>query len=173
MRDCGDCTACCEGWLLSEKMRLYPGSGCDHCSDSGCGIYDERPETPCRSFECAWLMDQAGLPSEARPDLSGVILAELGEWGQWPVFSATPTSAAMKESTFTWLKSFCLDQNAAILFTELEVVDGEFTGRGQQKTFGPPAMLAALDSAGGAREFWELAREATDFRSDHDKARSS
>jgi len=49
----------------------------------------------------------------------------------------------MEDRTFTWLKSFCLDQSIAILFTDLEVIDGEFTGRGQQKTFGPPDMLAA------------------------------
>ena len=160
MRDCGDCTACCEGWLLSEKMALHPGSRCSHCTDNGCGIYDERPEISCRSFECSWLLNHAGLPTEARPDLSGVILAELGEWGQWPVFSATPTSAAMRDSTFTWLKSWCLEQNVAILFTELELVDGEFTGRGQQKTFGPPSMLVELASGGNAGDFWALTRNA-------------
>ena len=163
MRDCGDCTACCEGWLLSAKMKLYPGSRCDHCTGSGCGIYNERPETPCRSFKCSWLLSQAGLPPEARPDLSGVILVELGVWGQWSVFSATPTSATMEDRTFTWLKSFCLDQSIAILFTDLEVIDGEFTGRGQQKTFGPPDMLAELASAGDPDKFWNLAREATRF----------
>ena len=144
-------------------MKLYPGSRCAHCTGSGCGIYAERPETPCRSFKCSWLMSQAGLLPEARPDLSGVILVELGEWGQWSVFSATPNSAAMEDSTFTWLKSFCLEQNIAILFNELEVVNGEFTGGGQQKTFGPPDLLAELASGGDADQFWNLARGSEQF----------
>ena len=108
-------------------------------------------------------MSQAGLLPEARPDLSGVILVELGEWGQWSVFSAVTTSGTMKDSTFTWLKSFCLEQNIAILFNELEVVNGEFTGGGQQKTFGPPDLLAELASGGDADQFWNLARGSEQF----------
>lgn len=51
---------------------------CAHCVKHGCGIYAERPD-PCVGFQCAWLVSQgmgygAAMPSNARPDRSGVVI---------------------------------------------------------------------------------------------------
>ena len=49
-RQCGDCTACCEGWLHADidGIELKPGKACDHLCAAGCGIYARRPKTPAR-----------------------------------------------------------------------------------------------------------------------------
>ena len=58
MRECGECTACCEGWLPDESLDMYAGKACAHCRSEGCAIYETRPEEPCRTFKCAWLQDE-------------------------------------------------------------------------------------------------------------------
>ncbi len=49
---------------------------CLHVTDSGCGIYNERP-APCRAFKCQWLRGVLEVDGEVdlemRPDACGVI----------------------------------------------------------------------------------------------------
>jgi Fe-S-cluster containining protein len=48
------------------------GTPCSHQSESGCGIYHERPSV-CRSWFCLWVRDGRGLFDEQhRPDRLGV-----------------------------------------------------------------------------------------------------
>ena len=52
-RSCGNCTVCCEGWLVinTEEIKAYPGLACpDVKCGKGCGIYETRPNYPCRTF---------------------------------------------------------------------------------------------------------------------------
>jgi hypothetical protein len=75
-RSCGGCRACCvepsfvEGgsstWF--SKPRGVP---CPYLADTGCAIYEDRPDL-CRRFECEWLVN-AALGEELRPDRCGVI----------------------------------------------------------------------------------------------------
>ena len=155
-RECGACTACCDGWLISDMLNMRPGQPCRHRANEGCSIYEERPEKPCRTFSCLWLTEDFPLPETARPDQSGVILSRLGSWGPWPVLAATPTGEKFDPPTFDFLKLFCTRNNVAILFAELEMIDDSFTGRGWQKTFGPDDFMNALDSGDNADALWEL-----------------
>ncbi len=155
-RVCGTCTACCDGWLVSEVLDMRPGQPCRHRTIEGCAIYEERPEKPCRTFSCSWLTEDFPLPESARPDQSGVILSRLGNWGLWPVLAATPTGAKFDPPTFDFLKSFCTQNNVAILCVELEMIDESFTGRGWQKTFGPEDFVSALRSGDNVDALWEL-----------------
>ena len=156
MRICGECTACCDGWLVNESMGLRPGNACSHCSVKGCQIYDDRPEEPCQVFDCAWLKGDLELAEHDRPDLSGFILIEAGNWREWPVITATPTGAAFDEATFERLKDLCIDRNVALLYTELEQNGESYTGRGWQKAFGPPEFLTALQGGGETESFWHI-----------------
>ena len=74
-RTCGECTACCEGWLPNQvdEARISPGSPCRHCERGGCDIYELRPVHPCRTFHCDWLKNQ-NLPDWLIPSRSKVIL---------------------------------------------------------------------------------------------------
>ena len=76
-RSCGDCTLCCEGWLVNSAhgYDMWPGRKCQFVSLSkGCTIYDQRPET-CQKYECQWLFDKR-VPEWMKPSISGVILKE-------------------------------------------------------------------------------------------------
>lgn len=82
-RSCGECTACCEGWLFADvKIKdveyiVRPGNQCPMIVNHSCSIYhtDLRPLHPCRDYSCIWL-DNKEIPDHMRPDKSGVILTE-------------------------------------------------------------------------------------------------
>jgi hypothetical protein len=49
------------------------GAECPHCNpDSGCRIYDTRPEA-CRSYTCRFLLDE-GLDERWRPNRCGIVV---------------------------------------------------------------------------------------------------
>lgn len=71
-RECGGCTECCTH-LAVGQLNKPAGVRCEHLTDSGCGIYDERPDD-CRTFGCLWLASWQGVPERDRPDAVRVIL---------------------------------------------------------------------------------------------------
>ncbi len=73
-RDCGDCVACCTVLTVDTPDFKKPaGTPCTHLSSRGCGIHAVRPHI-CRTWFCAWRRI-AGLPNEARPDRSGLLVS--------------------------------------------------------------------------------------------------
>lgn len=76
-RFCNGCTACCEGWLWGSAHghNFYPGRPCHFMCESGCSIYEDRPEKPCKTFKCMWLTNQI-IPEWLKPNLSKVIVVE-------------------------------------------------------------------------------------------------
>jgi hypothetical protein len=79
-RVCGECKACCNGWLSADILGHKMGDGvpCRFLRPDGCGIYERRPEL-CRSFVCGWLKPGSPFPEHWRPDRIGVIIRE-GLW---------------------------------------------------------------------------------------------
>lgn len=69
-RPCGDCTICCEGWLLGDIKghKMYPGRPCFYSCSTGCSIYANRPYDPCQTFECLWKKSPEFIPEWMRPD---------------------------------------------------------------------------------------------------------
>ena len=83
-RECGGCTACCEGHLFGQAhgLQFYAGRPCHFKGKDGCTIYKDRPEDPCKTFKCAWLVDDRSVfPEWMRPDKSGVIV-QVKYWGE-------------------------------------------------------------------------------------------
>lgn len=73
-RECGDCTACCTELTVNTPEFAKPaGTPCIYLSDKGCGIHAVRPRI-CGTWFCAWRR-VAGLPDEARPDRSGLLVS--------------------------------------------------------------------------------------------------
>ena len=76
-RECGTCTKCCEGWLKGniKGHEMYPGKPCFFVEiGKGCKDYENRPQEPCKSFECGWItIDE--MPEEFKPSMSGVIMS--------------------------------------------------------------------------------------------------
>jgi hypothetical protein len=75
-RACGECTACCDGWVVGviEGHEMKPGTPCHFRGDHCCGIYERRPQHPCREFICGWLQPGNPFPESFRPDRLGVLV---------------------------------------------------------------------------------------------------
>lgn len=84
MRECGDCTKCCEGWLADQVRgkAFYPGINCHYLSTcgKGCTIYEDRPKTPCRDYECQWKKDPE-IPEWMKPNAINAIISPKRENG--------------------------------------------------------------------------------------------
>jgi len=79
-RECGECTACCEGWLTGEIRghKMMPGKNCHFLGCNRCTIYEERPQDPCRNFECGWLQNKNNIvPEWMKPSKSKVMIKEM------------------------------------------------------------------------------------------------
>lgn len=77
-RECGDCTACCEGVLCFEDVTTdnikYYADRSTPCTFLGnnCTIYETRGNV-CREFKCIWKSD-LGLPFSLKPNLCGFMI---------------------------------------------------------------------------------------------------
>jgi hypothetical protein len=73
MRECGDCTMCCQGHIYTEVNgeQIHPGNPCKHLS-SHCTIYKNRPDNPCKQFLCQWLINE-DFPLWLKPSQSNVM----------------------------------------------------------------------------------------------------
>ncbi len=84
-RECGSCIACCRDLaIVEEGFNKLPGKVCDHCTGSGCAIYESRPQL-CRTYHCGW-RTLPNMDESWRPDRSGILItldlrAESGEIG--------------------------------------------------------------------------------------------
>jgi len=73
-RDCGDCTACCDG-LLQHRVygnKMGEGVACVFLVDSKCSIYKDRPYS-CSFYQCAW--SQQLFPAWMKPNQVGVMIS--------------------------------------------------------------------------------------------------
>lgn len=72
-RTCGECNVCCTAMHVAA-LEKPPGMRCQHMSDIGCSIYEQRPAA-CRDWYCMWVRDTRGVFSDQeRPDRTGVFL---------------------------------------------------------------------------------------------------
>lgn len=117
MRTCGECKACCEGWLEGEVrgQKFFRGRPCSFISCNGCTIYEERPKDPCQSYTCLWLTSES-MPEWMRPDKSKVILTHKVEQGV-PYVYAMETSTKMDSAILSWIVQSCFNNNWNLRYT--------------------------------------------------------
>ncbi|WP_037520820.1 YkgJ family cysteine cluster protein [Sphingobium yanoikuyae] len=73
-RNCEGCTVCCTILTVDTPDFKKPaGVHCAHLVADGCGIHAVRPHI-CRTWFCGWRR-MKGLPEEARPDRSGILVS--------------------------------------------------------------------------------------------------
>jgi hypothetical protein len=145
-RQCGTCTACCEGWLSSRLLQMRPGQPCVHCTREGCAIYEDRPENPCVTFNCAWLQFPEKYPDDMRPDICGAIVRHDRSWNRWEATFAFPTGSAVPESTLERLKTYASQENIPLIFVEHVMESGKYTAV-KRTGYGPPDFIEAVNSA--------------------------
>jgi hypothetical protein len=148
-RDCGECTACCRGWLSTtiEGVRVLPGKPCHHSTASGCSIYERRPEHPCRSFNCAWLEDNSPLADDMRPDRCGAIVVFNRSWARHRIILAIPTGAEMPKETLDRVMALARAQKTPMLFVKNVFSDnGEYLGF-KNNGYGPPWFVELVKNS--------------------------
>ena len=94
-------------------MKLSPGHACQHISAAGCGIYETRPEKPCRTFKCAWLTEVDEFPDDMRPDISGTIPVHDRDWYDWKVLRLYPRVAVVEPEVLSLVCGLCKAQAIA------------------------------------------------------------
>lgn len=106
-RKCGKCNSCCIHLRIdTEELKKNPGVPCDHLAkDSGCSIYESRPQV-CRGFKCWWLLID-NIPNFLRPDKCGFIIVP--DNGSPRGLTITP----LKHHIQTFTSSSCLGFIAA------------------------------------------------------------
>ena len=76
-RSCDGCTKCCEGYLTGEIQGKQMGLG-QPCFlvqiGKGCNDYENRPEFPCKAFQCEWLINES-IPENLKPSFSNLIIS--------------------------------------------------------------------------------------------------
>lgn len=117
-RKCGDCKACCEGWLLDESLDMYPGKPCKHCTNAGCAIYEERPVNPCRTFKCAWLDRPEEYADDLRPDLIGAIILHNRPWEDFDTLRIAPTGDTVAPEVLERLRLHALQKEVPLLWVD-------------------------------------------------------
>jgi hypothetical protein len=156
-KQCYPCTACCEGWLEAEirGIRLSPMKPCAHLSDSGCGIYEERPEKPCRTFKCAWLQEEYNLPEHMRPSESGSIVLLDRNWEGRKVIRAIPVGEKIPTATLDWLMAFAREKSLPLIFYEYIMKDGKFSDK-RVVGYGPPSFVREVEAKVGLQDILNL-----------------
>jgi hypothetical protein len=116
-RECGTCTKCCEGWLTANIRghNMFPGKPCFFVEiGKGCKDYKNRPDEPCKSFECGWItIDE--MPEEFKPEQSGVILVfKNNNNNPYMVITKAPNNPT--SSFLSWAINFAMSKKLNILW---------------------------------------------------------
>ena len=118
MRQCNECTACCEGSLNTQvfEHEIYPGKPCHFLTAKGCGIYDKRPYEPCQRYKCAWLLDDGTkFPEWMRPDRAKAIPSMLSyidaDGSKKPCIRVSEHKGKLDSAILNWYFKFALENN--------------------------------------------------------------
>jgi hypothetical protein len=153
-RQCGSCTACCEGWIKAtvNGVTLSPFKPCVHRTDKGCNIYEERPANPCVSFKCGWLMDNSVLPDNMSPQECGAIIVLDRKWHDsnyidtLPMILAFPIGAKIPNNTLERLKNHSSKNEIPLIWYENIIKNGKFIRR-IEFPYGPLAFVESTRNA--------------------------
>ena len=126
-RQCGTCTACCEGWAAGtiRGHEMHAGLHCHFLIDKKCTIYEERPVSPCRNFVCGWLADDSPFPEEFRPDKIGVIVIRI-RWRAEPAYLLLSAGRDPDAAMIAWMEAFAMRTGRPFFYS----VGGEKIGFG-------------------------------------------
>ena len=157
-RTCEGCTACWDGWvrITIDGQEAWPGHPCPHSTGSGCAIYEDRPEDPCRQFWCGWMLPNSPLPDWMKPDRAKVMVlfAKLS-WQGLPVDVALPVGKRIPPRALNWLKAFAEREVRPLIWAECIEEDGELQKEQLFYAWGPPAFQQAVQQwQAEGRKLW-------------------
>jgi len=118
-RPCGDCAACCQGWLTTHALGhdIYLDHPCPYTDGHGCTIHAERPKDPCKIFFCAWAEQDSELPQWMQPNQSGVIvITNRMSWKKTPVDILVSTENDPDIRFIQWFQKRCVSQGKPFIY---------------------------------------------------------
>jgi len=139
-RECGSCTACCDGWVKGtiEGHDMFPGQPCFFRGRGCCAIYERRPADPCRNFVCGWLHAQSPFPDDFRPDRLGVLIIPI-RWRDRIAYILRSAGRDPDEALLGWMRAFSVKTERPFFYEQ----------NGERFGFGPREfqveMLARLE----------------------------
>lgn len=122
---------------------MAPGKPCRHLGSQGCTIYADRPQKPCRTFQCAWLRRGSPLPDDLRPDRCGAIVLADRDYLGWKVWIATPTGWKIPKNTLRKLMRLAREQSMPLIYIENFHENGEYT-HFSRSGYGPRDFVEAI-----------------------------
>jgi hypothetical protein len=128
-RQCGTCTACCDGWVAGEIEGhvMEPGTPCFFRGEGCCTIYERRPQHPCRDFVCGYLEAGSPFPEEFRPDRLGVMIIPI-KWRGIRAYILRSAPRDPDEQLIAWMRDFSLRMRRPFFYEQA----------GERYGFGPP-----------------------------------
>ena len=140
-RSCGECTACCDGWLAGsiKGHDMKPGVPCHFVREGSCSIYEDRPQSPCRNFSCAWVLDGSPFGDGFRPDRLGVVIVPI-QWRDCPAYLLVSAGRDPDAELIAQMEHFSMQTRRPFFYEQA----------GKKIGFGPPLfqqdMLQRLES---------------------------
>jgi hypothetical protein len=116
-RSCNGCTKCCDGWLSGKVYdhAFFPGQPCFFKSSAGCSVYSERPQDPCKNFECVWVENNSPLPSWMKPsEINCMIVRETFEGV--PQLTVYEAGSKLDSSVLSWIVTYCLNKKINLVY---------------------------------------------------------
>jgi hypothetical protein len=117
--------------------RMFAGRPCHFLAAGACTIYEERPQSPCRSFVCGWLAPDSPFPESFRPDRTGVIIVAM-RWRDRPAYVLVSAGNDPAPEMLQWMQAFARRSGSPFFYQQ----------NGERLGYGPPAfqqeMLAKL-----------------------------
>lgn len=117
-RSCGDCTKCCEGWLVGEALghKFYQSKPCHFIAiGKGCTVYAKRPQDPCVSFKCAWLADES-IPEWMKPSEVNAIITQKTKNGIEYIF-LVEAGSTLSSRALTWVIEYALSNKLNLVWS--------------------------------------------------------
>lgn len=128
-RQCGGCTACCDGWVqgVVEGHEMKPGVPCHFRGERCCTIYERRPKHPCRDFACGWLLPGSPFPESFRPDRLGVMIIPM-RWRGNEAYMLRSAGRDPDAALIAWMEELSLRTRRPFFYERA----------GERFGFGPP-----------------------------------
>jgi hypothetical protein len=83
-------------------------------AEGRCAIYKDRPENPCKSFNCEWLLNP-NIPEWMKPNVCNAILREvvIGDVKYWHLIEA---GQRLDARVLAWIVTYCLQSQINLMF---------------------------------------------------------
>lgn len=119
-RSCGECTKCCDGWLAGRVLgeNMYPGKPCRFvASGIKCSIYQNRPEDPCKTYYCEWLINDE-IPEWMKPSEINIIIDSSTDAEGNKFYYLTDADYSVDENTLKNVIDFFRKNNKTLVWQQ-------------------------------------------------------